>query len=61
MTHEMKFSLATLRQLDLPNLLIDISFYADSPHCQDCSICQQYLKWSIQAAKEKWSSDFKDF
>ena len=44
MTHEMKFSLATLRQLDLPNLLIDIWFYADSPHCHNCSICQQYLK-----------------
>ena len=53
MSHEMKFSLSTFRQLDFPNLLIGVWSYSDFRLVKDCSICQQYLKWSIEAAKEK--------
>ena len=59
--NEMKFLLSTSRQLDLPNLLIDVWSYSEGCNTKDCLICPQYLEWSIQAAKEKWSPDFKDF
>ena len=58
---EKNFSLSTFRQLDLPDLLIDVWSYSELCNTKSCSICPQYLEWSIQAAKQKWSLDFKDF
>ena len=54
----MKFSLNSFRQLDLPNLLINIWDYADKPNCP---ICKQYQKWCITAANEQWEKEFIDF
>ena len=47
---DLKFSLNSFRQLDLPNLLINVWDYGDKPNCP---ICKQYQKWCISAAKEK--------
>ena len=55
---DLKFSLNSFRQLDLPNLLINIWDYANKP---DCPICKQYLKWCITAAKEQWENAFINF
>ena len=55
---DLKFSLNSFRQLDLPNLLINICDYADK---QDDPICKQYQKWCITAAKEQWQDTFIDF
>ena len=55
---DLKFSLNSFRQLDLPNLLINIWDYADRP---DDPICKQYQKWCITAAKEQWQDTFIDF
>ena len=57
---EMKFSLSTFRRFDFPNLLIDVWSYSEGCNTKNCLICPQYLESSIQAAKEKWSPDFKD-
>ena len=55
---DLKFSLNSFRQLDLPNLLINIWDYADKPNCP---ICKQYQKWCITAANEQWEKDIIDF
>ena len=55
---DLKFSLSSFRQLDLPNLLINICNYADRP---DDPIWKQYQKWCIIAAKEQWQNTFIDF
>ena len=55
---DLKCSLNSFRQLDLPNLLINIWDYADRP---DDPICKQYQKWCITAAKEQWQDTFVDF
>ena len=47
---DLKVSLNSFRQLDLPNLLINVWDYADKPNCP---VCKQYQKWCICAAKEK--------
>ena len=47
---DLKFSLNSFRQLELPNLLINFWDYADRP---DDPICKQYQKWYITAAKEQ--------
>ena len=59
-TGTMKFSLADFRELDLPNLLINIWTFSDYTH-KNCFACNQYCQWCIVAASEKWSPDFKDF
>ena len=50
---EKNFSLSTFRQLDLPDLLIDVWSYSELCNTKSCSICPQYLEWSIQAAEQK--------
>ena len=55
---DLKPSSNSFRQLDLPNLLINIWDYADKPNCP---ICKQYRKWCITAAKEQWGNLFIDF
>ena len=52
-----KFLVESFRQLDLPNLLINIWSYANKPVCP---MCNQYQKYCIQAAKEQWLSSFID-
>ena len=60
MSSELKFSLNTFRQHDLPNLLIIIWSYS---HCRikGCSICEYYKNFCVVAAKEKWSGFYHDF
>ena len=60
MSPKSNFSLDSFRQLDLPNLLINIWSYSDPDHA-DCSICKQYKIWCITAAKEQWCDFFYDF
>ena len=55
---DLKFSVNFFRRLDLPNLLINIWDCADKPNC---TICKQYQKWCIIAAKEQWEKKFIDF
>ena len=55
---DLKLSSNSFRQLDLPNLLINIWDYAYKPNCP---ICKQYRKWCITAAKEQWGNLFIDF
>ena len=57
---QLKFSLDLFRQIDLPNLLINIWDYADKKH-SDCSVCKQYSEWCVMIAKEKWTRFLKDF
>ena len=52
------FSLNSFRQLDLPNLLINIWGCADSP---DDPVCKQYQKWCIIPDKEQWQDAFIAF
>ena len=60
MSSELKFSLNTFRQHDLPNLLIIIWSFS---HCRikGCSICEYYKNFCVVAAKEKWSGFYHDF
>ena len=55
---DLKFSLNSFRQLDLPNLLINVWDYVNKPNCP---ICKQYQKWCISAAKEKWKDSYIEF
>ena len=59
-TSELNFSLDTFRQHDLPNLIINIW------SCSNCNlkkflICEQYKKFCLSAAKEKWCGFYHGF
>ena len=56
----MKFSLEAFSRLDLPNFSINIWEYNDEKH-KNSSICRQYEKWCIEAAKRKWQDIYMDF
>ena len=47
---ELKFSLDSFRQLDLPELLISIWDYAYHIKEKGCIVCQTYQSWCIVAA-----------
>ena len=48
------------KELDLPDLLIDIWSYSDVNY--NFSILKQYKKWCIQIAKSKWRNEkYMDF
>ena len=57
---ELKFSLDTFRQHDLPNLIINIWSYSNCS-LKKCVICEQYKKFCLIAAKEKWCGFYHDF
>ena len=57
---ELKFSLDTFRQHDLPNLIINIWSYSNC-NLENCLICEQYKKFCLIAAKEKWCRFYHDF
>ena len=54
----MKFSKSDFAELDLPNLLINVWSYAD--YMNDCVI-NQYQKWCVELAKERWQPQYLDF
>ena len=54
----MKFSKSDFAELDLPNLLINVWSYAD--YMND-PIVNQYQKWCVELAKERWLPQFLDF
>ena len=58
---ELKFSLDTFRQHDLPNLLINIWDYAYHIKEKGCNGFQTYLGWCTIAAREKWSDQLIAF
>ena len=58
---ELKFSLDTFCQHDLPNLLINIWDYAYHINEKSCIVCQTYQGWCIVAAREKWLDQFINF
>ena len=58
---QLKFSLDSFRQLDLPELLINIWTNADPIHDPNCSICSIYPEYCVIAAKKKWSEFYIDF
>ena len=58
---ELKFSLDTFRQHDIPKLLINIWDYAYHIKEKGCNVCQTYQGWCMIAAKEKWADQFIDF
>ena len=58
---ELKFSLDSFRQLDLPELLISIWDYAYHIIEKECIVCQTYQGWCIVAAREKWLYSYINF
>ena len=54
----MKFSKNDFAELDLSNLLIEVWSYAD--YMNDPTI-NQYQKWCVELAKERWQPQFLDF
>ena len=60
---ELKFSLDSFHELDLPELLINVWCYADYINNKDetCNICETYMEYCVIAAKEKWSEFYIDF
>ena len=54
----MKFSKSDFAELDLPNLLINVWSYAD--YMND-SVINQYQKWCVELAKERWQPQYLDF
>ena len=57
---ELKFSLYTFRQHDLPNLIINIWSYSNC-YLKKCLICDQYKKFRLIATKEKCCGFYHDF
>ena len=57
---QLKFSLNSFKQHDLPNLLINIWSYSQC-NINNCSIYEHYKKFCIVDAKEKWSGFYHDF
>ena len=58
MSLKMKFLKSDFAELNLPNLLINIWYYAD--YMID-PIINQYQKWCVELAKERWQAQFPDF
>ena len=55
-------SLADIKQLDVPNLIINIwSYNVDKKHLSQCNICQKYNQYSVQALQQKWKNSWGDF
>ena len=48
----------SFRQLDLPDLLINVWCYTE---CPNSPVPKQCSKWCVSAAKRKWSPNFIDF
>ena len=57
---ELKFSLDTFRQHNLPNLIINIWSYSNC-NLKKCLICEQYKDFCLIAAKEKWCGFYHHF
>ena len=54
----MKFIKSDFAEFDLPYLLINVCSYAD--YMND-PIINQYQKWCVELAKERWQPQFLDF
>ena len=54
----MKFSKSDFVELDLPNFLINVWSYVDY---LNNPIVNQYEKWCVELAKERWQPQFLDF
>ena len=60
---QLKFSIESFRELDLPELLINIWSYANhiiNKH-DSCEICEIYIEYCITTVKGKWSGFYIDF
>ena len=60
---QLKFSLNSFCELDLPELLTNIWSYADHimNNVDGCEICEIYTEYCVSAVKEKWSEFYIDF
>ena len=57
LVHKLKFSLNDFKELDLPDLLINISCYSEG-EAENSLICKQYKEYCIIAARKKVVSVF---
>ena len=58
MSLKMKFSKSDVEELDLPDFLINVWSYAD--YLTD-PIINQYQKWCVELAKDRWQPQFLNF
>ena len=54
----LKFSKQSFRELELPDLLLNVWCYADQPNDL---ICVQYQQWCVEVVKGRWRSQYLDF
>ena len=57
----LKFTKNDFREMDTPNLLINIWTYNYyKPHCQNCNACKIYTEWNVQILAERWKEEWGD-
>ena len=58
----LKFNLDSFRELDAPDLIINVWSYSDHLKRQkNCQVCKIYCKHSLKALKEKWKKEWGSF
>ena len=63
MSSTLKFNLDSFRELDAPNLIINVWSYSDyinNKH-ENCEVCKTYRQYSLKALKEKWREEWGCF
>ena len=57
----LKFTKNDFREMDTPNLLINIWTYNYyKPHCQNCNACKIYTEWNVEILAERWKEEWGD-
>ena len=57
----LKFNAESFKELDAPNLIINLWSYSDYLKKNDCEICRKYCDLSLNALSEKWQKDWGPF
>ena len=62
MSSTLKFNLESFKELDAPDLIINVWSYSDhlKSH-QNCRVCKTYREYSLKALEKKWSNNWGNF
>ena len=62
MSSTLKFNLNSFRELDAPDLIINVWSYSDYlKRHKNCQICEIYCEYSLKALEEKWKKEWGNF
>ena len=60
-TPEMKFKFDDFKELDIPNLMINVWSYSETiKNKKGCVVSEKYRSWCIRALHEKWLDSYID-